>query len=155
RDALKKELADLKAAAAKKAPPPATNISKTDEDQIKQLTAQLEAARAKGDTKTAMDLSSRLNTLKEKYGKSESGELRKDPAYAKTQDELKKTETELEQLNKSITKARDWREKLVSTLAATFHMPTPLQEGRQGLLGRVSVVKIIDSQTAIINFRAE
>jgi hypothetical protein len=111
-----------------------------------------EAARKDAHGQDLLDASSAANHAREAIAKMESDAV--DNAARSDRESLVKLQTELAQHHSALAKAQSWRENLIDSMRTTFLLSGPVRVGEKGILGKVTVDRVIDAQTFAVRYDA-
>jgi hypothetical protein len=116
---------------------------------------QLDAARAAGDTATALDSGGRYNRDRihmsemEKLAVASSRELKNAIGI------LEDKKAELSQVGPAILKARKWRDNMLEAMRGSFRLPGPVAIGSEGILDDATVEQVLGRQDVLVLFEAK
>lgn len=121
---------------------------------LPQAKAELERARASGTTQERMAASSKYNRIKEAIESIERSEVRSDRQIPSDQQRIAELTRESSEQKKSLDKAREWKDRIVSAVEFSFKLEWPLKLGNRGLLGDVVVRDVISGDSFTCNYDA-
>ena len=78
-----------------------------------------------------------------------------DRAVHSDRDSLAKLQAELANHHKALAQADAWRDNLVESLRNTFLLDWPVHAGEKGILGHVTVDRVVDAQGIIVRYDAQ
>jgi hypothetical protein len=122
----------------------------------KALVAERDAAEADKKDKHGqelLDASSREHHARDAIAKMESDAV--DQAVHSDRDSSTKLQIELANHHKALAQANAWRDNLVESLRNTFLLDWPVHAGEKGILGHVTVDRVVDAQGLIVRYDAQ
>ncbi len=155
-----KRIEDAKAAIAAKRDAAAEKLRASSpafaklQDDLTAAKTQAATARKSSDMVTMMSAQNNADQLQQKIDQQLDSALANDPEVAAEQKQIKDTQAELKNLAPAIVSATKARDQLVDGLRNSLKIPGPPSVGKQGLLGRVKPLKIIDAHSFTTDFEA-
>jgi hypothetical protein len=122
--------------------------------ETKKAEEDLAEARKSGSSSDRLEASSRFNKGRVAMEKLEHGALTTNTTLDEDRHRVSELEKDLKRYRQTLDKANKWRDELLQATRNGFCIKAPVKPDSKGILGKVTVKKVVEKGTALVEYEA-